>query len=90
MTFQDLTQRMFTAIRGTGLSRGPDRWIGGVCGGLAAKLGVDPTVARIVFLILALLPGPAVTFYIFAWILLPDSTTNRIHLESWLSNDTVT
>lgn len=85
MTFQDLTQRMFTAIRGTGLSRGPDRWIGGVCGGLAAKLGVDPTVARIVFLILALLPGPAVTFYICAWILLPDSATNRIHLESWLS-----
>ena len=75
MTFQDVTQKMFTAIRGTGLSRGPDRWLGGVCGGIAAKLGVDPNAARIVFLVLALVP---------------DSITGRIYLESWLSNDSVT
>lgn len=90
MTFQDVTQKMFTAIRGTGLSRGPDRWLGGVCGGIAAKLGVDPNAARIVFLVLALVPGPALTFYIWAWILLPDNATGRIYLESWLSNDSVT
>jgi phage shock protein PspC (stress-responsive transcriptional regulator) len=61
-----------------------------VCGGIAAKLGVDPNAARIAFLVLALIPGPAVTFYIWAWILLPDSTTGRIYLESWLSNDSFT
>jgi phage shock protein PspC (stress-responsive transcriptional regulator) len=90
MTFNELTQKTFAAIRATGLSRGPDRWIGGVCGGIAAKLGVDPNAARIVFLVLSLIPGPAVTFYIWAWILLPDSTTNRIYVESWLSNDSRT
>jgi phage shock protein C len=86
MTNPDLTQKLFSTIRGSGVSRGPDRWLGGVCGGIAAKLGVDPSAARIVFLVLALLPGPAVVFYILAWILLPDSTTNRILLESWLEN----
>jgi phage shock protein PspC (stress-responsive transcriptional regulator) len=51
---------------------------------------VDPNAARIVFLVLALVPGPAITFYIWAWILLPDSVTGRIYLESWLRNGSLT
>jgi phage shock protein C len=90
MTNPDLTEKFFTAIRNSGVSRGPDRWLGGVCGGIAAKLGVNANAARIVLLILALLPGPAVVFYLLAWIILPDSATNRILLESWLSNRSAT
>ncbi|WP_427173708.1 PspC domain-containing protein [Arthrobacter sp. 92] len=90
MNNPDLTNKLFSAIRSAGVTRGPDRWIGGVCGGIAAKLGVPPNAARIVLLVLALLPGPAVVFYLAAWILLPDSATNRILLESWLNNRPLT
>ncbi|MGZ4661584.1 MAG: PspC domain-containing protein [Arthrobacter sp.] len=86
----DLTNRLFSAIRSAGVTRGPDRWLAGVCGGIAAKLGVAPNAARIVLLVLALLPGPAVLFYLVAWILLPDSATNRILLESWLNDQSLT
>lgn len=79
-------EKFFSAIRSIGLSRGPDRWLGGVCGGLAVKLNVDPAFIRIAFLILALLPGPAFIFYVLAWILLPDSASNKILLESWMRN----
>ena len=45
--------------------------LGGVCGGLGERLGVDPTVLRIVAVPLALLAGGGVLVYMAAWILLP-------------------
>lgn len=48
-----------------------DRKIGGVAGGIARYLGVDPTVVRIVFLVLAL-TGTTVLLYLAAWILMPE------------------
>lgn len=49
-----------------------DKKIAGVAGGLAEYLSVDPTVVRIVFLIL-LLPGglPGFLPYVVIWILVP-------------------
>lgn len=79
----DSMDKFFSIIRGTNLRRGSDRWVAGVCSGLAAQLGVSPVSARIVFLILALFPGPAVTFYVWAWLLLPDPS-GKIILEFWL------
>lgn len=46
--------------------------IAGVCGGIAQFLNVDPTIVRIVFVILALagiLPG--FLAYVVAWIVIP-------------------
>ncbi|MEM7092182.1 MAG: PspC domain-containing protein [Actinomycetota bacterium] len=48
-----------------------DRKIGGVAAGLARYLGVDPTVVRIVFVILAL-TGTSILIYLAAWILIPQ------------------
>ena len=48
-----------------------DRKIGGVAGGIARYLGVDPTVVRIVFLVLAL-TGTSILLYLAAWILMPE------------------
>ncbi len=46
--------------------------IAGVCGGVAAYLDVDPTLVRIMWLILAFLPFPgAILAYIIAWIAMP-------------------
>jgi len=76
-------EKFFSIVRGFGLKRGPDRWLGGVCGGIAAKLNVDVAIVRIAFLLFCLLPGPAVVFYIAAWIVLPDQQ-NKIPLEGFL------
>jgi len=75
--------KFFSIVRGFGLKRGPQRWLGGVCGGIAAKLNVDVAYVRIAFLLFALLPGPAFVFYLAAWLLLPDQR-NAIVLESFL------
>lgn len=78
---------LFRLIRGAGLSRGPDRWLAGVCGGVAAKASVDVAYVRIGFLIFMLLPGPAVIFYLIAWLLLP-AQNGRIVLQDFLDNRT--
>jgi len=75
--------KFFSIVRGFGLKRGPQRWLGGVCGGIAAKLNVDVAYVRIAFLLFALLPGPAFVFYLAAWLVLPDQR-NAIVLESFL------
>lgn len=77
--------KFFSTIRGLGLKRGPQRWLGGVCGGIAARLNVDVAFVRIAFLLFALLPGPAFVVYLAAWLLLPDQR-NAIVLETWLAN----
>ena len=49
-----------------------DRMIGGVCGGLARRLGWSPTTVRAVFVVgtvFPVIPGPLV--YVLLWALLP-------------------
>ncbi|GHE27701.1 hypothetical protein GCM10017673_32420 [Streptosporangium violaceochromogenes] len=51
--------------------------IAGVCGGIAESLGWSPTVVRVLWLLLSLLPGPMWVVYIVLWILLPKSSGSR-------------
>jgi phage shock protein C len=49
-----------------------DKKIAGVCGGLAKYTGMDPTVMRILWLLLTFgLPPAGLLGYIAAWILMP-------------------
>lgn len=48
-----------------------DRVLGGVCGGLAAYLKVDPLLVRLFFVLLALGDGIGVLLYAVLWILVP-------------------
>jgi len=50
-----------------------DRKIAGVCGGLAEYLGLDPLLVRILMVVLALVSGVGVLFYILVWILVPEA-----------------
>ena len=64
---------MFDWLRGLGVPRATDeRWFGGVCAGVARRLGVDPIVIRAAAILLALFGGFGVTVYLVAWLLLPD------------------
>jgi phage shock protein PspC (stress-responsive transcriptional regulator) len=48
-----------------------DRWIGGVCGGLADISGVPSWMWRILFLLTALLHGLGLIVYVLLWIFVP-------------------
>jgi phage shock protein PspC (stress-responsive transcriptional regulator) len=49
-----------------------DRWIGGVCAGLARRFGVSPGVMRLIFVVSCLLPGPQFVIYLILWMLMPS------------------
>jgi len=51
-----------------------NRMIAGVCGGLGAYFGIDPTVVRLVFAILGLGgAGVGLPLYILLWIVMPKA-----------------
>ncbi|GIF14297.1 PspC domain-containing protein [Actinoplanes teichomyceticus] len=56
-----------------GLVRPRDgRMVGGVCAGLGRRFGLDPWIARLLFvLILFVIPGSQLLVYPILWILMP-------------------
>jgi phage shock protein C len=58
------------AINALRRSRG-DRWLSGVCGGIARATGVEAWIWRLVFTVLALFGGVGVLFYLLLWIFVP-------------------
>ncbi|MFK4730738.1 PspC domain-containing protein [Agromyces mediolanus] len=69
----------FADLRRLGLPR-REGWIGGVCAGVAARIGIDPIIVRGIVVVLAVLGAPFLLIYAAAWLLLPD-LEGRIHLE---------
>jgi len=49
-----------------------DRMLGGVCAGLGAYFGVDPTLVRLVFALLFVFGGSGFLLYLILWIVLPE------------------
>ncbi len=48
-----------------------DRWLGGLCGGLAVATGVDAWVWRLLFALAMLAGGSGVMVYLLLWIFVP-------------------
>ncbi|AHH15802.1 phage shock protein C (PspC) domain-containing protein [Nocardia nova SH22a] len=48
-----------------------DKWIGGVCGGLAEYFGWNANLIRLLFVLSCLLPGPQFIVYLVLWIIIP-------------------
>ena len=49
-----------------------DRMIGGVCAGLADYFSLDPTLIRLIFVILFLMGAIGVWPYLVLWIVVPE------------------
>ncbi|MFL6130919.1 MAG: PspC domain-containing protein [Mycobacteriales bacterium] len=49
-----------------------DRKLAGVCGGLAEYLNTDPTVIRVLFVVLAVLGGAGALIYLAMWLIVPE------------------
>ena len=56
------------------LMRSEDRMVAGVASGLADYFDIDPTIVRILFVLLALFGGGflGILIYIVLWIIMPD------------------
>lgn len=64
------------------LTRPHDRWIAGVCSGLARRFGWSVSTVRLVFVASCILPGPQTLVYLALWLLMPNedsSSAHRIH-----------
>lgn len=70
-----------TSMAKAGLIRSDSRWMGGVCAGLARKAGIDAGAARLLMVLLILLPGSQVIVYPLLWVIMPDEATARRLLE---------
>ena len=59
----------------TGLQRSQDdRVIAGVCGGVAEWLGWDPTLVRVLFVLVSIFSAafPGILVYLILWIVMPE------------------
>ena len=53
-----------------------DRMFAGVCGGLGDYLGMDPTVMRLIFVLLFFVTGPGILLaYIIMALIVPEAAT---------------
>ena len=81
------TTSFFDSVRRTGLVRTDQRWVGGVAGGLAQRLNVDPVLVRCIWAVLCVFSGVGLLLYGIAWALLPEEGDGRIHLQQALHGE---
>lgn len=55
------------------LTKSYDRKLCGVCGGIADYFGVDPTLIRLLWVLLVLCAGTGILAYIIAAIIMPEA-----------------
>jgi phage shock protein PspC (stress-responsive transcriptional regulator) len=48
------------------------RVVAGVCAGLSAYFGIDPTLVRLAFALFTIFGGAGVLLYLVAWIVIPE------------------
>ena len=54
-----------------------DKMIGGVCGGIAEHFNLDPSLVRIIAVLLLIAYGTSVFIYILLWIILPEKAGKK-------------
>lgn len=54
----------------------------GVCGGIAEYFGIDPTVVRVIWVILTFLPAlPMIIIYIILALVIPENPNDTIVMD---------
>ncbi|MEI2778643.1 MAG: PspC domain-containing protein [Tetrasphaera sp.] len=67
-----IVDQVLDAVADVGITRrADDRWVAGICSGIAARFDIDPVVVRVATITLSLLTGLGVVAYGAAYLLLP-------------------
>lgn len=59
-----------------------NRSIAGICGGLGEFFDVDPTLIRLLMLLLILLGGLSIWAYIILWIIIPEEPARKFNINN--------
>jgi phage shock protein C len=54
------------------LYRSKEKMVAGVCSGLADYFNIDPTIMRILFVVIAFAGGASLLAYLIMWIIVPE------------------
>lgn len=49
-----------------------DRMVAGVAAGVASYVNIDPTIVRLLFVLLTLAGGPGFIIYVIMWLVVPE------------------
>ncbi|GAB3695176.1 PspC domain-containing protein [Nocardiopsis oceani] len=63
-----------------------DRFLTGVCGGIADYTGLDSTLIRVLFAVFTLLGFSGILVYVLAWLLMPAASERRSLMEQIIRN----
>ena len=61
------------------------RLVAGVCAGLAAYFGIDPTLVRLGFVVLTVFGGFGILLYLGAWLVIPVETEGTSVAEDFVN-----
>jgi phage shock protein C len=51
-----------------------DKWIAGICGGIAEHTGIDATLIRVILVIATILgAGSLIVIYLVCWVIIPKT-----------------
>ena len=64
-----------------------DRWVAGVCSGVARYLNIDPVIVRIVIAVLTIVGFAGAILYAAAWLLLPSEDADKSIAAGWFNLD---
>jgi phage shock protein PspC (stress-responsive transcriptional regulator) len=64
-----------------------NRIISGVAGGLGEYFNIDPTIIRILFIILTLFNGIGLLIYLLMWVLIPEETQPALDNNQTVKNN---
>ena len=64
---------------GKRLTRSNDKMIAGVCGGIANYFELDPTIVRVLYVILSIVSAgfPGVLVYLILWLVMPKEPLSQ-------------
>ena len=55
-----------------------DRMISGVCGGLGEFFGIDPTLIRVIFVLLVIFGGSGLVIYLIMLLVVPEESLAEV------------
>jgi len=64
-----------------------DRWLAGVCVGLADYTGIDVSLIRVIFAVLTLFGGVGAIAYLIAWALVPEEGEKVSIAEKFINSN---
>src|SRR6266498_298021 len=65
-----------------------DRVLGGVAGGIADFFDVDPTLVRIIFVLLTLFGGSGLLIYLILWVIVPtESNAHNVFTKEFMHDN---